>query len=394
MNDTKKETGTAIVEIDASTIDEQMLVSATEARERIVVYQTATERDRLRVIRVAATQMGKLQWGTELDAVTRGAIARWALEAGIDPVRHIDILGNRIYDNAKLYLDACAAHPGFVRDTVVLLAPLDRRTFDASVLLADDIEGLKLEQKQINAERYRLQMQYGVPTKINEHGELAAAALVTLYFKGKEPAEGVNWAGRYGQGKKDPVGEQHPVKTAITRAYRKAALKRIPVWFKEGDSGVQLEQIETDIKDDKHRAKAQLTGNPTLDGRRRFLSVAGADGLLIKDTTGDRVHAPKDPYEHGLPEPSTIEGLVKTGEDDPYHLDCDGSETVDVVTHAAEVHVVCEHCGNWDAVPVGDSLTPECSASCGHQMRAATGDEIRDNEQEQRMRHEEREFDK
>lgn len=321
MTDTKQQTGTAMVEHDSATIDEQMLVSAGEARERIIVYQTATERDRVKVIRAAAAQMANLQWGTELDAVTRGAIARWALEAGIDPVRHIDILGNRIYDNAKLYLDACAAHPGFVQDTVVLLAPLDRRTFDPSVLLAEDVEALKLEQKQINAERLSLQMRHGVPSKINEHGELAAAALVTLYFKGKEPAEGVNWAGRYGQAKKDPVGEGHPVKTAITRAYRKAALKRIPVWFKTGESGVAMEQLAAEIKDDKKRAKAQLTGNPALDGRRRFLSVAGAEGLHIRDTTGDRVHAPKDPYEHGLPEQQTIEGLVKTGDADPYQLD-------------------------------------------------------------------------
>lgn len=370
--------GTAVVTVDsevAANLDEQMIVSAVEASERLTVYRAAKAVERTRIIRAASAQIANLQWGTDLDAVTRGAVARWALEAGIDPVRHIDMLGGRIYDNANLYIDACAAHPGFLGDEVVILAPLDRREFDPALLLEDDRDTLLEEQKRLNFERLGLQMHHGVPPEINDHPKQAAAVLVRLFFRDQQPSDGINWAGKYGQKKQDPVGEQHPIKTATTRAYRKAAKKRIPVWFKEGDAGIALEGIEHQIEQDRETVKAQMTGNPKLDGTKRFLSVAGADGLKIADTTGDRIHALKDPYDHRLPEVGTIKGVKETGTPDPYNFD-------------ADVTLLCEHCGNWDTVPHDQSTTPICSGGRGQKMRPATDLELNERAEEARIREE------
>lgn len=314
---TEPQPGTAVATVDsdvAATLDEHMIVSAAEASERLTVYRAAKQIERLKIIRVASVQIANLQWGTNLDAVTRGAIARWALEAGIDPVRHIDLLGGRIYDNAQLYIDKCAAHPDFIGDELVILAPLDRREFDPALLLEEDRDVLIEEQKRLNFERLGLQMHHAVPPEINDHPKEAAAVLVRLFFRSQKPSDGINWAGKYGQKKQDPVGEQHPIKTATTRAYRKAAKKRIPVWFNEGDSGIALDALEEQIEEDREHTKAQMTGNPKLDGTKRFLSVAGADGLQIRDNTGDRLPANRI---YTSANPDTDEGVQKIEGIDP-----------------------------------------------------------------------------
>jgi hypothetical protein len=133
------------------------------------------------------------------------AVVRYMLEIGADPMRHCFVLGGNIYLNAEFYRELVAANPKFLRDDV------------------DFIHDDPRASEEERARRKQLRIVYGVPE--NAPG----AAMVTLHYDGRGPFVGVNWAGVR---EKDPVGKAEPTKSAQTRAYRKAALKAEPAWFK------------------------------------------------------------------------------------------------------------------------------------------------------------------
>ncbi len=240
---------------------------------RLDAYRAATEIQRARLVREAATQLASTQWGGNLSQVAAVAVARWALHAGLDPLRHIYILGGKVYDNAELYLDKVASLSDFDHPEIELIAPLDRR--DLQLITDDKLrQKLLVEQSALNARRLRLQMEHAVPANINDFADTAAAAKVTLFFKGGRRATGVNWAGSMGRkrtntrdGQKrespmDPVGDQSPVKTAITRAFRKAAKQVVPLWFKAGDAGDELAAVEEVISEGRRLEKASEPDQP------------------------------------------------------------------------------------------------------------------------------------
>jgi len=233
---------------------------------RQMAYQQASRDRQHAALRDTATTIAGISWGSKMSEDTRYAVARWCTMAGIDPIRHIDVLGSRIYDNAQLYMDALAAMPEFSHDETYMLAPLDRRPIDAAVVGAENAKQLEKDRHDLNAERLRLQMKYEVPQNINDFPDTAAAALVILHFKDGTQVEGVNWAGSMGRkrtntrnpdaGPADPIGDGSAVKTAITRAYRKAAKKKVPIWFREGSFGELMSRAEGGILSDRTHLKA------------------------------------------------------------------------------------------------------------------------------------------
>lgn len=289
----------------------QMMLRSEDPRNQALAYETASRIERHKILAGAAKQIASMSWGQNLSEHSTFAIARWALEAGIDPARHIDILGNRIYVNAQFYLDGIASLADFVRDEWEIIAPLDTRKIDPAVVGEERAKKLLAEQRAINARRLALQMQYEVPPDINNFPTDAAAVVVRLYFAGQaEPSVGVNWAGSRGRtkgqrgGAYDPIGDQEPVKTAHTRALRKAAMKRIPVWFKQGDLEARFAKAEAAIASDREQLKTM-----GLDPDEPRPQVEGGTKLFQRAMQGDMDRAffggtsrgaplknPEDPY--------------------------------------------------------------------------------------------------
>jgi hypothetical protein len=271
--------------------EDQLLALAADVdtAHKLEAFRQASRVMRARLIRDASVQIANLSWGKDLSQHAQAGVARWCLERGIDPIRHIYILGGNLYDNANYYLDKLAVTPGYLRPEIVLLAPLDKRTFEE---LDDERLRKQLlnEQRTLNAARLRGQMEWGVPAQINQYPDTAAAALVKLWFAGQtEPVCGVNWAGSMGRKKvsfrggirkesdRDPVGDQDPVKTAITRALRKAAKNRIPFVFNRQEDDA-LASIEQTIDEARHAPAEDKSYTP--------------------------VALPDDPYAETKPEPA------------------------------------------------------------------------------------------
>ena len=182
----------------------QLLEQAKTPAERQLAFSLASQARQAKMIRDVAVAVAETGWGKEISPISRAAVVRYCLEIGADPVRHVHMLGGTVYLNAAFWMDLVASNPKFLRAETRFVHQDDRA----------DAE----EQERRKAQR----LVYGVPEKA------LGAAVVTLFYDGRGPFIGVNWAGAKDS---DPVGKQEPTKTAETRAYRRAAMKAEPAWF-------------------------------------------------------------------------------------------------------------------------------------------------------------------
>jgi hypothetical protein len=179
------------------------LAKTPEDRER--AYKLIAHAQQQDLVRRVAVAIAEQSWGREISPVARAAVARYCLEIGADPVRHVFVLAGNIYLNAAFWMDLVAANPKFRRDEVDFIHDDERANSDE------------------RARRKALRVTYAVPEGA------PGVAVVTLHYEGRGPFIGVNWAGARTN---DPVGKAEPTKTAQSRAYRKAAMKAEPAWFK------------------------------------------------------------------------------------------------------------------------------------------------------------------
>jgi hypothetical protein len=181
--------------------------------------QSTYQRDKM--VRAMAQQIATESWGKNLSPHTQAAMARYAMEAGLDPVRHIDVLGGRVYINAAAYMDRLAADPEF-----------EGITFDP---IADDED-----------QRTR----WGVP----KHA--TAAFVVTIRHRGRDFQE-VGYAPKRAN---DSVGKEFPAEKARTSGIRRAARMAVPMWTQKMEQ--QFERVETLIAESKRelpqRVRAEL----------------------------------------------------------------------------------------------------------------------------------------
>jgi hypothetical protein len=150
-------------------------------------------------------------WSKELNADTIRAVAQYCRENNLDAVRHVEVLGGRIYLTADFYDERGAS---FIRDGII--QPMEPDYINADTRLdelAQKDDGWAKEERE---RRLRARIQFNVP-------ESAKAAVVQRFRITATGAvvTGVNWCGVQG-GKKDPVGDAEPAKTAQTRARRRA----------------------------------------------------------------------------------------------------------------------------------------------------------------------------
>lgn len=186
------------------------LAKTPEDRER--AYRLIAHAQQQDLVRRLAIAIAEQSWGKEISPVARNAVARYCLEIGADPVRHVFVLAGNIYLNANFWMDLVAANPKFLRDEVDFIHEDPRANADEAT------------------RRKGLRVQYGAPEGA------PGIAIVTLFYQDRGPFVGVNWAGVKPRGGKvgegDPIGLAEPTKTAQSRAYRKAAMKAEPAWFR------------------------------------------------------------------------------------------------------------------------------------------------------------------
>lgn len=151
------------------------------------------------------------QWGRDCSPDMARAVAHYCHENGLDAVRHVELLGGRIYLTSALY-DEKGAH--LIRDG--LIVPDEPEYINADTRLDEQAKAGKEWAKLEIERRLQLRIQYNVPEK--------AAACVVQRFRIPSSGAviiGVNWCGG-GVKQRDPVGDAEPTKTAQTRARRRA----------------------------------------------------------------------------------------------------------------------------------------------------------------------------
>lgn len=167
-----------------------------------------------------ATAIRGTQWGGGLSLLQQRAIAEYCRQQNLDPIRHVEVLGGRLYLVAELYDEKGA--PLIQAGEVIPLEPdfihVDDRL---EKLAAAGDEWAKTEVQR----RLRLRIKHAAPeeakaTCVWSFKVRASGAIVT----------GVNWCGggtrkkhtRDGVKDADPIGDLEPTKTAETRARRRA----------------------------------------------------------------------------------------------------------------------------------------------------------------------------
>lgn len=182
-------------------------VATRPRRELAPEVQAKIEETRARNMVVAAIR--GTQWGKDLNAEVQRSVAEYCRQNNLDAVRHVEVLGGRIYLTAELYDEKGAP---LIRDGVII--PDEPEYINADDRL-DTLAAAGDEwAKEERVRRMRLRIKYSVP-------EAAKAAVVQRFIIAKSGAAiiGVNWCG--GTGRRDPVGDAEPAKTAQTRARRR-----------------------------------------------------------------------------------------------------------------------------------------------------------------------------
>lgn len=169
--------------------------------------------DERKAMNIVAAKIAGLSWGENLDLEARRALAEYGRQKGIDVTTEIYILGNRIYKNAEYYINR--AQP-YVRAGVLSLdyeyINHDKRLDELAK--STDIEVAANAKREIQR-RLQLRIDYNVP----EGAQSAALATVHILKFGTK-FRAAKWCGN-GVNKGDPVGNEKPEATSVTRALRK-----------------------------------------------------------------------------------------------------------------------------------------------------------------------------
>lgn len=149
-------------------------------------------------------------WGSNLPDAFAGAVAEYCRVNQLDAVRHVEILGGRIYLTAEFYIErgAFLMRSGEIEPADPEYINVDERL---EKLAKDGTEWAVAERDRRLEQRIRWNVPEGV--------KAAVVQRLKIKSSGRDVV-GVNWCG--GTQKKDPVGEAEPTKTAATRALRRA----------------------------------------------------------------------------------------------------------------------------------------------------------------------------
>jgi hypothetical protein len=229
-------------------------------------------------------------WSKDLSEMQMRSIGEYCHRNGLDPVRHIEVLGGRIYPTATLYEERAAP---YIQDGTFIPHEPDHINADPRLdALANAGDAWGIEE---TTRRLRERIRHNVPDK----AEGAVIFRITVAATGKTVV-GVNWCGKGLRMKKrkdgstyddDPVGGNEPSKTAITRAARRAwkqVVAAVPQY------GAQFERIEAQATEVSEAIVDQMV---TAAADRPRLHGGASIGAVVT----------ADPYGHGDAMPSEAE---------------------------------------------------------------------------------------
>jgi hypothetical protein len=290
-----------------------------------------------KAINTMARAIMNLSWGKQLDQVAAQSIAEYARRYGMDPARHLDLLGGKLYPNAQYYIEQGAR---LMQDGIV--TSVRQQHIEADVRLAarytnlrawedeakkegrtEDAADYARQARETRAEileRESLRIRFNVPEK-------AAAAVVTwITLAGQtEPVAGCNWAGG-GVKQRDPVGDTEPSKTAESRSARRAWRQLVQV------CPALTDRIATVDEDGKHVTAV------IAESRQRFEQVeANAPRLTSTSEVGERLLQAGDTgYGDDMLPPDAVRALAEANAD-PYGIDAEPApRAADATPGAAE----------------------------------------------------------
>lgn len=189
-----------------------------------------------------AAQIRGQMWAKDASHETIRAVAEYCRQNGLDPVRHVELLGGRVYLTATLYEERAA--PLIQRG---ILIPYEPEFINADPRL--DALANAGDEWAINerTRRMRLRIEHNVPEK----AEAAVIQRIEI-AETRRTVIGVNWCGKGLRMKTtkdgsrtwddDPVGGAEPAKTAITRAGRRAWKQVAEVVPTFGEKFAELER--------------------------------------------------------------------------------------------------------------------------------------------------------
>lgn len=272
-------------------MSESTAVAKTEKKSAIFAPEVESRIAENKARNAVAAAIRGTVWSKDLSYEQVRAVAEYCRANGLDPIRHVEVLGGRIYLTATLYEERAA--PLLQRGTVSLAEP-DIISADARLdaLAATGDEWAKGE----GTRRIRERIKWGVPEK----AACAVVQRITLSSTGKTLV-GVNWCGG-GVRQRDPVGDAEPVKTAITRAARRAWKQVAEAVPQFGDQFSAMERA-AEVAQREVVALQPEPEQPVIHGARRGLSLAapkdGEDyyGPVADDVTTES--ADREPGEEG-----------------------------------------------------------------------------------------------
>jgi len=218
------ETGTAVAtkkDIKGS-MYERLLSLAKTPEERERAFAIAERLQQQQLVQELVKEVKSKSWGGNVSEALRYEIVRWTLSVGGDPVSEVDVLGGAPYLNARYWMRLVAAEPDFLRveetwvhhDKRADAEENDRRReLRIQHAIPDEIAptvGLHRDQKDAARGRPPIQV--------------TAAVIVTLHFQNRGPFIGKKWSPSRAN---DDVGMDYPEASALTRAWRKAALAAV-----------------------------------------------------------------------------------------------------------------------------------------------------------------------
>jgi len=219
---TQPSTAVATKKDTKGSLYERLLALATTPEERQRAFALAKNHEQQQLVQELVAEIKSKAWGQSVSPALRVEIVRWTLDVGGDPVTEVDVLGGSPYLNARYWMRLVAAEPDFLRPEEVWVHHDPR---------ASDEE---------NEKRKELRVQYAIPDEIaptvglhrdqkaaardKPSIKVTAAVLVFLHFKERGPFIGKKWSPSRAN---DDIGMDHPESSALTRAWRKAALAAV-----------------------------------------------------------------------------------------------------------------------------------------------------------------------
>jgi hypothetical protein len=203
----------------------------------------------LRARNAMVAQIRGTAWGLGIDSRVARAVSNYCLEMGLDPVRHVEVLGGRIYLTAEFYQERGAP---LIRSGEVIPHEPDfiNRDPRLDALITGDDKDVAEWAKGERTRRMKARIEHNAP----EAAVSTCVQRLTIKATG-QTVVGVNWCGG-GTRKKitrnrqtgekieidaDPIGDLEPTKTSITRAARRAWKQVADVIL---DYGRQVKPIE------------------------------------------------------------------------------------------------------------------------------------------------------